>query len=57
MADSSKEGSGTTGAEEEMLTVPSPSFFDDIKFYISGNVSEKVVNISQSVNSLLACGT
>ena len=42
MTDSSQGDGGGIGAREETLSVPSSSFFEDIKFYTSGNVSEKV---------------
>ena len=45
MTDSSKEESAALASDAKMQTVPSESFFDDIKFYASGNVSEKVSSI------------
>ena len=42
MMDSSKEGSGGSEPGQDTLKVPSPTFFGDIKFYISGNVSDQV---------------
>ena len=50
MAESSKEGTDGASATDETITVPSPSFFDDIKFYVSGNVSEKVNKFSWSIH-------
>ena len=42
MTDSSKEESSVVASSATAHSVPSPTFFDDIKFYTSGNVSEKV---------------
>ena len=42
MTDSTKEESTAVASSATVLSVPSPTFFDDIKFYTSGNVSEKV---------------
>ena len=47
MSDSSHDSSSANATEAEPLSVPSPNFFEDIKFYICGNVLEKVLDSRQ----------
>ena len=47
MSDSSHDSSSANATEAEPPSVPSPNFFEDIKFYICGNVLEKVLGSRQ----------